>query len=270
MPLSERKRRRPGSRPVHPQEIARKQRVYPTLFHFGHLVLPTFGVLAALGLMTALWLSERTAAWAGVDPGRLWDAGIFAVLAAFVLSRLLLAIAYWKTFRAFPVLLLTVPSLTASGLLLTLIATGGWLWLHRVPLLRSVDAWAPCGALVWAFLALGHFAEGSDPGMPTSQPWGVPVMRGEAMRVQPVALSLALGAMLLAAGACALLKRRPASGSTAGWTLLGAGMLQYLASLFRQPGRLLGPLEVLQWAAVGLILSGCALVLHAMMRSERQ
>ena len=60
--------------------------MFPTLFHFGHVSLPTFGALAALGLMLALWLSERTAGLAGVDAAKLWDAGIFAVIAAFCLS----------------------------------------------------------------------------------------------------------------------------------------------------------------------------------------
>ena len=140
--------------------------MFPTLFHFGHLSLPTFGALAAAGLMLALLLSERTALLTGVDPAKLWDAGIFAVIAAFVLSRILLVVLYWKTFAAFPLLLLTVPSLTPIGLLLTAIATGIWLWIKRVPLLAALNAWAPCATLVWACLGLGHWAEGSDPGMP--------------------------------------------------------------------------------------------------------
>ena len=62
-------------------------------------------------------------------------------------------------------LLLTVPSLTASGLLAAAVATALWLLWKRIPLLRALDAWAPCATLVWCFLALGHYAEGSDPGL---------------------------------------------------------------------------------------------------------
>ena len=38
-----------------------------------------FGALAALGLVAALLLSERTAGLAGISPQKLWDAGIFAL-----------------------------------------------------------------------------------------------------------------------------------------------------------------------------------------------
>ncbi len=235
--------------------------MYPTLFHFGHLTLPTFGVLAAIGLMVALGLSERTARLAGVDSAKLWDAGIFAVIAAFVLSRVLLGIFYWKSFRAFPVLLLTVPSLTALGLLLTLFATAAWLWLRGIPILGALNAWAPGAAIVWACLALGHFAEGSDPGMPSQLRWAMAQVPGETARLHPVALYTALFALGLAGWTYGLLRScRPA----AAYGLMGAGAGQFAISFLRQPG---APgwmdLDLLQWAALGMIGAGLLLRLVA-------
>ena len=49
--------------------------MHPYLLHSGHLLLPTFGVLAAIGLMAALSLSLRTAATISLDPEKLWNAG---------------------------------------------------------------------------------------------------------------------------------------------------------------------------------------------------
>ncbi len=242
--------------------------MFPILFHFGYLTLPTFGVLAALGLVLALMLSERTARLAGVDAATLWHAGVFAVIAAFVLSRVVLAATYWKTFKAFPVLLLTVPSLTATGLLLTAIATVLWLRFKQVPPLRALDAWAPCGALVWACLALGHFAEGSDPGMPTILPWGIVPMRGEAVRLHPVALYVAVVALLLQVGAIELLRRRPAAGITAGATIACAGVAQFLISFVRAPGIAWNGMDVLQWVALGMVLTGFALLAMAQRDNE--
>jgi phosphatidylglycerol:prolipoprotein diacylglycerol transferase len=245
--------------------------VYPTLFHLGHLSLPTFGALAALGLILALLLSERTAPLAGVDPGKLWDAGLFAVLAAFVLSRVLLAVAYFETFRRFPLLLLTVPSLTATGLALTVIATALWLRLKGVAWLPTLDAWAPCAMLMWAALALGHFAEGSDTGLETHMPWGLPPMSGDALRLHPVALYAALVATVLTFGSFRVLKRRAVPGTTAGWTLIAAGLAQFLLSFLRQPGAeaALG-LDALEWVSVGLMAVGCGLVERTMFGSEGQ
>ena len=149
--------------------------MHPYLLHSGHLLLPTFGVLAAVGLMAALTLSLRTAAIVGLDPDKLWNAGLFTLLSAFALSRLLLIIANPHSFLAYPILLLMVPSLNAAGILLTVIATAIYLRLRHLPLLDTLDAWAPCATLTWAFLALGHFAEGTDAGLPTTLPWGMAI-----------------------------------------------------------------------------------------------
>jgi phosphatidylglycerol:prolipoprotein diacylglycerol transferase len=245
--------------------------VYPTLFHLGHLTLPTFGALAALGLIAALLLSERTARLANISPQKLWDAGIFAVIAAFLLSRLLFIVTYWKTFRAFPLLVLAVPSLTSTGLVLTIVATLAWLYGHRIPLLAALDAWAPCGAFVWAALALGHFAEGSDPGMPTTLPWGLPPMPGEALRLHPVALYVAAIALLLEVASLQLLRRHPPPGTVAGATLTAAGLAQFLLSFLRQPGETTFlNLDLLQIVAAAMILAGLALLTRTFLPSERQ
>lgn len=245
--------------------------MHPNLFHFAHLTLPTFGALVAIGLVAALLLSERTAILAGIAPQKLWDAGIFAVVAAYLLSRLLLIAAYWKTFRAFPVLVLTVPSLTATGLCLAAIATVAWLYLHRVPLLGALDAWAPCASLVWATLALGHFAEGSDPGMPTRMPWGLPPTVDAAVRLHPVGLYVAAFALLLAGASYRGLRVGLLTGRAAGATLAAAGLAQFLVSFLRRPGTdAFGGLDLLQIVAMGMMAAGLAVLARTFLPAERE
>jgi phosphatidylglycerol:prolipoprotein diacylglycerol transferase len=233
--------------------------VYPYLLHSGHLFLPTFGVLAAVGLMFALGLSQYTAGPAGVEPDALWDAGVFAVIAAFVLSRALLVVAHLHNFIAYPLLLLAVPSLTATGLLLTIVATLLWLRWKRIPLLGALDAWAPCGALVWCFLALGHFAEGSDPGLATSSPSGIR-MPGESTPQHPVALYAALAATVLTTLLFYLLKRQRRTGGVASIALIAIGVAQFLLSFLRQPGiETIASLDAVQLVALAMIAAGCML-----------
>jgi len=237
--------------------------VYPYLLHAGHLSLPTFGVLAACGLMLALALSQRTAHLAHISPDALWDAGLFAILAAFILSRLLLIVEHLRTFISFPILLLTVPSLTATGLLLTAIATLLWLRWKRIPILPALDAWAPCATLVWAFLALGHFAEGSDPGLPTTLPIGIH-MPGESAPLHPVALYAAIIALTLTASLLFALQRHRKPGETAAIALIAIGTAQFLLSFLRQPGlEAIAGLDQLQLVALAMIVAGCALWLAA-------
>ncbi len=213
--------------------------------------------------MLALGLSERTAGWVGLDPERLWNAGLFAVLAAFVLSRVLLVATNLRAFRTYPLLLLTVPSLTAGGLVLTVAATLVWLWIKRVPALSALDAWAPCATLVWFFLALGHFAEGSDPGMPFRLGIRLP---GEGTALHPVALYAAGVALGMTVGLCGWVRRSVRAGETAGFGLIGAGVGQFLLSFVRQPGSSQAGLDDLQWVAVGMVICGFSFVFTAMER----
>lgn len=238
--------------------------MHPYLLHSGHLFLPTFGLLAAAGLLAALSLSLRTARTVGLPRDRLWDAGLFALLAAFLLSRLLLIVTNLHSFLTYPILLLTVPSLTEFGLLLTAIATLVYLHFKQLPLRPTLDAWAPCATLAWAFLALGHFAEGSDPGLPTTLPWALRIPP-DTLRLHPIALY----AMLLALALTALLHRhlciRRQQGETAALALALTGVTQFLLTFLRQPnlypdslGNLLDPI---QWAALGMIALGALLYL---------
>ena len=233
--------------------------MYPTIFHFGHLYVPTYGLMAALGIACAMFLSARGAALVGVSADGLWGAGMFAVVAAFVISRALLVLTNLRSFVMAPMLLLAVPSLTASGLLLTAIATLGYLTWKRLPVLRALDAWAPAGMLLWAFLALGHLAEGSDPGLP----WRYGLRTSLAgYKEQPVALYVVVAAMALCVGLWKVMRQGwwPA-GRIAAAGLVGAGAAQFLLTFLRLPYDYgertpLALLDPLQWVALGMVVAG--------------
>jgi phosphatidylglycerol---prolipoprotein diacylglyceryl transferase len=238
--------------------------MHPYLLHSGHLLLPTFGVLAAIGLMAALSLSLRTAATISLDPEKLWNAGLFTLLSAFVLSRLLLILANPHSFLTYPILVLTLPSLTITGILLTILATAIYLRLHHLPLLDTLDAWSPCATLIWAFLALGHLAEGSDAGLPTTLPWGLPIPP-DRTPLHPVPLYAAIAAAILTLVLLRHLPHRRRPGETLALTLAATGTVQFLLTFFRQPYPYLDPthaiLDPIQWIAIGMIVLAGLLVL---------
>ena len=234
--------------------------MHPYLFHSGHLLLPTFGVLAAVGLMAALTLSLRTAATVGLVPDKLWNAGLFTLLSAFALSRLLLIIANPHDFIAYPILLLMVPSLNPLGILLTILATAIYLRLRHLPLLDTLDAWAPCATLIWAFLAFGHFAEGTDAGLPTTLPWGLPIPPS-SIRLHPVALYAAIAASLLTVILLRALEHRHHPGDTLALSLATSGTAQFLLTFFRQPYPDTGLLDPIQWIALGMIAAAGLILL---------
>jgi phosphatidylglycerol:prolipoprotein diacylglycerol transferase len=216
--------------------------------------------------MAGLTLSLHTAAITGLSPDKFWNAGLFMLLSAFVLSRLLLIAANPRSFLTYPLLLLTLPSLSAMGILLTMIATLIYLRVQNLKIFSALDAWSPCATVVWCFLAVGHFAEGTDAGLPTGLPWGLSIPPGNTP-LHPVALYAALAAALLTGVLLRQVHHRRHLGDTFAFALASAGMLQFLLTFFRQPypyvesdATLLDPI---QWIALAMIvLAGLVVLLQ--------
>ena len=217
--------------------------------------------------MAALTLSQRTARVIGLQAEKIWNVGLFAILSAFFVSRLLLVAFNLRSFLAYPMLVLALPSLTYTGVWITCLLTFVYLRAKRLPLLPVLDAAAPCAAVVWLALSVGHFVEGTDAGMPTRLPWGV-VTPGDMVfgRVHPVQLYAALAALALGAGLLWMLPRRRWQGDAAVLLLGAGGMIDFLLSFLRQPAELFGDawLDAEQGVALLLMLGGG--VLFAMRR----
>jgi len=226
----------------------------------GPLRVSAYGMCAAVGLLAALGLSQRTAPLAGLSEEALWDAGIFTATAAFVLSRLLLILRDPRAFLHFPLLVLALPSYTYLGMLLTALVTLVYLPSRKLPLLRVLDAAAPCAAVLAAALSLGNFLEGTDPGMPTRMPWGVASPLG---RVHPVQLYALVAALALAVVLLRLLVRVHSAGSVAATALMAGGCVALLLQMMTQPDLQFTQswLEPAQMIAIGSVVAGLALAM---------
>ena len=231
----------------------------PGVLRIGAMRVPVFGLFAAAGLILALSLSQRTARLAGIDAVKLWDAGMFAVAAAFIASRVLLIAVEFPAFLHYPLLVLSMPSLTYGGMVLTALLVWGWLRWKRLHVLSVLDAWAPCAMALWAILALGHFVEGTDAGMPTRLPWGV-VTPGDTVlgKVHPVEIYAMLSAIAMLAILWRMLAHHARSGRVAGIALVAAGLISFALDMFRQPVASQGEawLDPAQWAALAATLAG--------------
>jgi phosphatidylglycerol---prolipoprotein diacylglyceryl transferase len=188
----------------------------PGQLRLGPMRLSGYGLCAAVGLMAALWLTQRTARLVGLAAERVWDASLFAVMAAFVVSRVLLIAGEPRAFARYPVLVLGLPSFTDAGMALTALAVLAYLRWKRLPLLRLLDAWAPCAAVLAAALSVGRFVEGTSEGMPTRLPWGT-VAPGSSglVRLQPVGIYAAVASLVLLGVLLWVLERGRTSGAKA-------------------------------------------------------
>ena len=58
--------------------------MFPRLLHFGNFGVPTYGVMAALGLIFGLMLIVKLGREQGLDPDKVWNLGIIAILSGIV------------------------------------------------------------------------------------------------------------------------------------------------------------------------------------------
>jgi phosphatidylglycerol:prolipoprotein diacylglycerol transferase len=208
----------------------------PGVIRIGTMRVSVFGFFAAAGLVAAIWLSQYTARLAAIPAQKLWDAGVFLVFAAFVLSRLLLIAQDFQGFLHYPLIMLSLPSLTYGGMALTAIATLIYIRATHLPILPTLDAWAPCAALLAAVLALAHFIEGTDAGMPTTLPWGITTPGDSILgRVHPVQIYAMIIALVLLAYLLYVLARPHIPGHIAARAFIVGGVSVFLLDMLSQP-----------------------------------
>jgi phosphatidylglycerol:prolipoprotein diacylglycerol transferase len=151
--------------------------MYPELFRIGSFPVNTYGVLLALAFLAALLVAARLGARDGLPRERLFDLGLWLLLAAIVGSKVLLLVVE-PEYRAAPLRLLSLDFLRSGG-----VFYGGFLGAvvtayvlvrrYQLPWWRTADAFAPGIALGQAIGRQGCFAAGCCWGKPTTQPWGV-------------------------------------------------------------------------------------------------
>jgi phosphatidylglycerol:prolipoprotein diacylglycerol transferase len=230
------------------------------------LHIPAYAIIAIAGMLAALWLSLRTAPLRSLEPEQLWDAGVFAIAAAFVLSRLLgLALFVIVEHGQLTLSLrdvLSFSSISYLSLLVTAVPVILWLRWKHLPLLRAMDAWSPCAALLWSALALADAASGSGGGLPTRLPWGVRAANSAGTRVHPVAIYSAAAALILCGALIECLRRIREPGRVAAIALIASGTILFLLDMLRVPDQPLSHnlLDVSQWIALAAIVFGACLL----------
>lgn len=248
--------------------------MHPVLFHIGPIVVPSYGVMAAVGVLLALALLLRTARIVELNPNPLWNLCIVALFAAIVGSRLVLLMLNWSLVRVHPAWLLGLamvhhPLVAAIGVVFGLAAAVPYARAHHLRWRPTADALAAPIALALACEQLGALLAGAGYGTETDVRWAVVYTSPFAMRwsgtplFDPVHPVQAYTACLFLAIAVALvwwMPHRRHTGDVAGAALLAFGASVYLTEFFRDPeGRGLlfgGAIDSPQLAALGLVFLG--------------
>jgi phosphatidylglycerol---prolipoprotein diacylglyceryl transferase len=265
-------------------------RMHPVLFQFGHFILPSYSACAALGVLLALWLAHWTAKCAfqsiAVDPAtaprHAWNMLALAIFASLAVSRLVLVVVNFSDLRQHPswisaMAMVHHPLLAAVGAAGGAVAVLVYARWTKLPLRIMADALA-APLLLWvAAENLGEFFAGSGYGResmsrsffaavtytdPIAAHWsGTPL----GVPLYPVQAYAAVGALVVAAIACAwfLLSRR--SGEVGGVSAIGFGILLFTTECFRDwegRGELFsGAVDIPQLVGLGWVICGGLLLL---------
>ncbi len=154
--------------------------MFPELFRIPGLdfAINTYGVLLALSFLGGLWLAATLGAREGYDRNKIYDIGLYMLLAELVGSKLLLVITEWHAFVQDPGLLLRIDFLRSGG-----VFYGGFLGSftasfllarrYKIPWWSLADICAPGIALGQFSGRLGCFSAGCCWGKPTDYWIGV-------------------------------------------------------------------------------------------------
>lgn len=259
--------------------------MHPVLFHIGAVVIPSYGVIAAVGVLLALTLALHNARKIQLDPNRIWNLCILTLFTALFGSRLLLLVANWTVLRSHPLWILSLamihhPLLAGIGVLIAISVAVVYAGMHHLPLRATADALAAPAALGLGFEQLGALLAGSGYGTGTHLPWAIVYTDPLAARwsdapigipVHPVQAYAAIGFFVIAIGLQIRMPRRSQHGDLAGLFLIAIGVVVYITEFWRDPlGRgafFNGLLKAPQTAGIAFVLVGALLLLEC--KSQR-
>jgi len=230
--------------------------------------------MAAVGVLAALFLAQRTARMAGVDAARLWNLCVLSLCAALVAERLLLVAVNWSAIRLHPQWTLDLamvhhPLVAGIGVLAAAGSAALYVRVHGMRALAAADALAAPIALGLACEQAGALLAGAGYGTGATVPWAVTYSSSAAamwsgtplgIPLHPVQAYAALAFLTLAILLLIWLPARPREGDVAGVCLMGMGASIYFTELWRDPeGRgavLNGALDGPQIAAIAMVFAG--------------
>ena len=151
--------------------------MYPELFRIFGFPVNTYGVLLAVAFLSALFVAARLGERDGLKRERVYDLGLWMLLAGLVGSKLLMLLVE-PEYANNPAHFFSLDFLRSGGVwyggFLGGLAAGYFLMRrYRLPFWKTADAFVPGVALGQAVGRQGCFAAGCCWGRPTLSAWGV-------------------------------------------------------------------------------------------------
>lgn len=251
--------------------------MFPRLITIGDFFLPTYGVLVAAAFLLALWMTARLARRSNLNSDEVVNLGIYSALAGLVGAKLALFLFDLSYYLNNPKEVFSFATLRAGGVfqggLVLAVATAIWyMKRHRLPMLPTMDVFAPGIALGHAVGRLGCFTAGCCWGTETHVPWAVTFTDPHTYQISGTPLGIPLHpAQLYEAFAEAIIfavtlwrvRKQHHEGQIIGLYLVLYSIARFIIEFFRYHEQgLFAGLSLTQWLAVALFFPGLWLALR--------
>lgn len=154
--------------------------MFPELFKIPGIdfTVNTYGALLALAFLAGLFVMARQAAADNLDRNRVYDLGLWVLVASLIGSKLLMIITDWDDYQGNWRAFLSLDFLRSGGVFYggfigAVIASVIMMRVYKLPWWRTADAFAPGIAIGQAIGRLGCFSAGCCWGKPTTAFCGV-------------------------------------------------------------------------------------------------
>lgn len=243
--------------------------------HFGHLNVPTFGLMLWLAAVAAAWLMDRGFRREGIRADAVGIVAV-AVVAGIVGAKIWHVLDTPAEFRyeGWKVLWDSAGFAWYGGLVFGISALVVQGWWAKIGALRTLDLASPAAAIGYGIGRIGCFLSGDGCyGIPTNLPWGMSFPNGiepTFQRVHPTPLYELIAGLVIGWYLWKRAGRSHAVGLITGQYLALSGLARFLVEFIRRNPKILFGLSNAQLASLGAVVVGLTLAWWSVKRPASQ
>lgn len=245
--------------------------------HIGPVTLHMYGIMIAIGYMSAFIISERRAKKKGLDPDILY--GIFwcAVLGGALGSKMLYYIVSIKEVIADPSILLNFQNgwVVYGGIIGGVLASWGYCNYKKADFVSYLDLVLPAVAFAQGCGRIGCFFAGCCYGRETESIFGITYWQSElapnGVKLIPTQIYSSIGDFAMAFLLMAYARRKPAKGKVAAGYCILYSIGRFVIEMFRNDYRgALGVLSTSQIISIFILVLGIGMFILADRKGKSQ
>lgn len=148
--------------------------MYNDILTIGSFTIHGYGLMIAIGILTALFVGERRAKNRGLSGDEMYNLTLVCAIMGFVGAKLLFCIVEWKDFIKNPWSILSSSGFVVyGGIILGVLAGLSWCRIRKLPFGEYFDVVMPSVAIAQGFGRLGCFLAGCCYGRETDSCIGI-------------------------------------------------------------------------------------------------